>query len=74
MNDARDAVSRWLAHGDKVALATVVATRKSAPRPHPATPAETALSILAEILAVRAGREGGRLRASTGTIHAEPVR
>jgi xanthine dehydrogenase accessory factor len=39
-----------------------------------ATPAETALSILAEILAVRAGREGGRLRASSERIHAEPAR
>ena len=27
-----------------------------------ASPAETALSMLAEILAVRAGREGGRLQ------------
>ena len=35
-----------------------------------ATPAETALSILAEILAMRAGREGGRLRASSARIHA----
>jgi xanthine dehydrogenase accessory factor len=34
------------------------------------TPAETAVSILAEILAVRAGREGGALRGSTGRIHA----
>jgi len=34
------------------------------------SPAETALSILAEILAVRAGREGGRLRASRKRIHA----
>ena len=33
------------------------------------TPAETAVSILAEILAVRAGREGGRLRASSDRIH-----
>lgn len=35
-----------------------------------ATPAETALSILAEILAVRAGRDGGRLRQAKGRIHA----
>src|SRR6266545_6649766 len=35
------------------------------------TPAETALSILAEILAVRAGRAGGTLRESTQRIHAE---
>jgi xanthine dehydrogenase accessory factor len=35
------------------------------------TPAETALSILAEILAVRAGRSGGALRQSTQRIHAE---
>jgi xanthine dehydrogenase accessory factor len=35
-----------------------------------ATPAETALSILAGILAVRAGREGGRLKGSGERIHA----
>jgi xanthine dehydrogenase accessory factor len=35
------------------------------------TPAETALSILAEILAVRAGRLGGALRESTQRIHVE---
>src|SRR5919201_1361122 len=34
------------------------------------TPAETALSILAEILAIRTGRDGGRLKESTGRIHA----
>jgi xanthine dehydrogenase accessory factor len=34
------------------------------------TPAETAVSILGEILAVRAGREGGRLRTSSERIHA----
>jgi xanthine dehydrogenase accessory factor len=34
------------------------------------TPAETAVSILAEILAVRAGREGGSLRGRSGRIHA----
>src|SRR5207248_497430 len=34
------------------------------------SPAETAVSILAEILAVRAGRDGGRLRASSERIHA----
>ncbi|HEY7018718.1 MAG TPA: XdhC family protein [Gaiellaceae bacterium] len=33
------------------------------------TPAETAVSILAEVLAVRAGRSGGRLAESTGPIH-----
>ena len=35
-----------------------------------ATSAETALSVLAEILAIRAGREGGRLKASGERIHA----
>jgi xanthine dehydrogenase accessory factor len=35
------------------------------------TPAETALSILAEILATRAGRAGGPLRTAAGRIHAE---
>jgi xanthine dehydrogenase accessory factor len=38
-----------------------------------ASPAETALSILAEIVATRAGRTGGSLRASSGAIHAEPA-
>jgi xanthine dehydrogenase accessory factor len=33
------------------------------------TPAETALSILAEILAVRGGRSGGRLCMGSGRIH-----
>lgn len=33
------------------------------------TPAEMAVSILAEVLAVRAGRSGGRLAESTGRIH-----
>ena len=36
-----------------------------------ATPAETALSILAEILAVRVGRAGGSLKEAAGRIHAE---
>jgi xanthine dehydrogenase accessory factor len=35
------------------------------------SPAETALSILAEILAVRAGRSGGRLRDAKSRIHGE---
>jgi xanthine dehydrogenase accessory factor len=37
------------------------------------TPAETALSMLAEMLAVRVGRRGGPLRAATTRIHAEPI-
>lgn len=35
------------------------------------TPAETAVAILAEILAVRSGRTGGRLKDGQGRIHAE---
>lgn len=35
------------------------------------TPAETAVSMLAEIMAVRARRDGGRLKESSGRIHAE---
>jgi xanthine dehydrogenase accessory factor len=35
------------------------------------TPAETAVSILAEMLAVRAGRSGGPLKDGRGRIHAE---
>lgn len=35
------------------------------------TPSETAVSILAEILAARTGREGGRLTAASHRIHAE---
>jgi xanthine dehydrogenase accessory factor len=37
------------------------------------SPAETAVSILAEILAVRAGRSGGRLRDAKERIHGEPA-
>jgi xanthine dehydrogenase accessory factor len=37
------------------------------------SPTETALSILAEILALRAGRTGGSLKSSPHRIHAEPV-
>jgi xanthine dehydrogenase accessory factor len=37
------------------------------------SPAETALSMLAEMLAVRAGRSGGPLRAAKTRIHAEPL-
>jgi xanthine dehydrogenase accessory factor len=37
------------------------------------SPAETALSILAEALAVRVARPGGRLRDARTRIHAEPV-
>jgi len=37
------------------------------------TPAETALSMLAEVLAARVGRTGGPLRLSAKRIHAEPV-
>lgn len=33
MHDVREQAERWLARGDRVALATVVATRRSAPRP-----------------------------------------
>jgi xanthine dehydrogenase accessory factor len=33
------------------------------------TPQETALSIMAEMVALRRGREGGRLRDATGRIH-----
>jgi xanthine dehydrogenase accessory factor len=36
------------------------------------SPAETALSILAEILAVRAGRTGGPLKTAKTRIHVEP--
>jgi len=36
------------------------------------SPAETALSILAEILAVRAGRAGGPLKEARSRIHPEP--
>jgi xanthine dehydrogenase accessory factor len=37
------------------------------------TPAETAVSILAEVLAARSGRTGGRLSQSPGRIHPETV-
>jgi xanthine dehydrogenase accessory factor len=37
------------------------------------SPAETALSMLAEMLAVRVGRSGGPLRGARTRIHAEPL-
>ena len=37
------------------------------------SPVETAFSMLAEMLAVRSGRSGGRLRDAASRIHAEPV-
>ena len=37
------------------------------------TPAETAVSIMAEVLAARTGRSGGRLAESGGRIHPEKV-
>ena len=33
MREIQDDIQRWLARGDRIALATVVATRRSAPRP-----------------------------------------
>ena len=33
MRELADKIARWRARGDRVALATVVATRRSAPRP-----------------------------------------
>ena len=33
------------------------------------TPEETALSIMAEVVAVRHGRSGGRLSSAAGRIH-----
>ncbi|HEY1356945.1 MAG TPA: XdhC/CoxI family protein [Thermoleophilaceae bacterium] len=37
------------------------------------TPAETAVAVLGEILALRAGRPGGRLTEASGPIHAPPA-
>ena len=37
------------------------------------SPAETALSVLAEVLAAQHGRSGGRLAEAAGRIHPEPV-
>jgi xanthine dehydrogenase accessory factor len=37
------------------------------------TPAETAISILAEMVAFRSGRSGASLRSTTSAIHAEPA-
>jgi xanthine dehydrogenase accessory factor len=34
------------------------------------TPEETALAILAEVVALRSGRSGGRLQEGSGPIHA----
>lgn len=139
MREILKEVEEWLARGDRVALATVIATRRSAPRPPGAkravnehgsiagavsggcvialrseaayvgamgsrraqerrrqrlldaglgeaeiermaapigldlgatSPEETALSIMSEVVAVRNGRDGGRLMEKTaGRIH-----
>jgi xanthine dehydrogenase accessory factor len=37
------------------------------------TPAETAIAVLGEILALRAGRAGGRLAEASGSIHPRPA-
>jgi len=37
------------------------------------TPAETAVAVLGEILALRAGKQGGRLTDSRGPIHSRPA-
>src|SRR5207237_829389 len=37
------------------------------------TPAETAIAVLGEILALRAGRDGGRLARTSGPIHSRPA-
>jgi xanthine/CO dehydrogenase XdhC/CoxF family maturation factor len=76
MREILDQLVRWRDRGDEhMALATVLATRRSATRPVGSKPAvsehgELAVSILAEILAVRAGRSGGWLRDASGRIHA----
>jgi xanthine dehydrogenase accessory factor len=77
MREILDQLVRWRDRGDEhMTLATVLATRRSAPRGVGSKLAvsehgELAVSILAEILAVRAGRSGGRLRDASGRIHAE---
>jgi xanthine dehydrogenase accessory factor len=38
------------------------------------TPEETAVSILGQIIALRAGRAGGNLDQASGRIHAEPAK
>ena len=37
------------------------------------TPSETAVAVLGEILALRAGRRGGRLAEASGPIHSRPA-
>ena len=76
MNDVLTQVTTWRGRGDRVALATVVDFRGSAPRPLGAKMAlnsldrgETALSILAEVVAPRHGRNGGRLQDARVRIH-----
>lgn len=101
MRDVLPEVANWSQRGDRVALATVIDTQRSAPRPPGVkmaindhgeligavsggcvenavvlgaqTAEETALSILAEVVAARHGREGGRLAHSEGRIHKVPA-
>ena len=46
MREIQDDIQRWLARGDRIALATVVATRRSAPRP---IGAKLAISVQGEL-------------------------
>jgi xanthine/CO dehydrogenase XdhC/CoxF family maturation factor len=77
MREILDQLVRWRDRGDEhMALATVLAARRSAPRPVGSKLAvsehgELAVSILTEILAVGAGRSGGRLKDASGRIQAE---
>lgn len=101
MREILPELKAWSDQGDRVALATVVGGRRTAPRPPGGKMAvnhrgeiagsvsggcvegavvgvadqgatdreETALSMRAEIVAARPGRDGGRLKHSQGRIH-----
>ena len=74
--DGREVLRRLRARNDNVAVLILTADNTSVSRVNgldigAETPPETALSILSEILATRAGRDGGRLRESQGSIHVE---
>jgi xanthine/CO dehydrogenase XdhC/CoxF family maturation factor len=82
MNDIVERLQEWTAAGEDVAVATVVGVKRSAPRPPGSkmlapvgldlgglSAEETALSIMAEVVAARHGRAGGMLSASGGRIH-----
>src|SRR5437660_739438 len=71
MNDVLPDITRWLERGDQIALATVVAVQKSAPRP---PGAKMAVNSRGEISGGVSGGcvEGAVVEIADGVMHGQP--